>query len=62
MSCCACSFIFCFLALVVEFLYPAKESLKTLSNKGGQKQWLSYWVVFFLIFMLEKSVLCFLTW
>jgi len=62
MFCCAFSMIFCLVKLGVELLYPAKESLKKVSDRAGQKQWLSYWVIYFLIFMVEKMTFDFLTW
>lgn len=62
MFCCVFGSIICLLTLGVEFIYPAKESFKNVGNNAGHKQWLSYWVIYFLIFMVEKLTFDILTW
>jgi len=43
---------------LVGFFYPAFESLKALESKKGSddKKWLTYWVVFGLITLLEHII------
>ena len=62
MFCCAISTLFCLARFGVQFLYPAKESLKNMDEQKNQKQWLSYWVIYFLILIVEKLTFDVLTW
>lgn len=53
MLCCLCDLGLSLVILFTEIVYPARESVKNTQDKGSNTQWITYWCIYFSLYLIE---------